>query len=148
MGDSGIAITDIDNLETNLTTGRNPGHTHTVAQRNDHTFTITGTVDARTFPGFYVSPPIGQTATLASCRYSIASGTSIAAKLQKKDSGGTTSDISGFTGIIVTPTPVSTTPSAVALATGDFITLVTSSPIGTPTDLSFTVFIDITFTTN
>jgi hypothetical protein len=111
----------------------------TQSLRIPHTFALLDAVDARTFPGIFISLPTGQTAKLASCSYKISGGTSVGAKLTKNGS-----DATGFTGISVTPTAASTTPTAVTLADGDFIALVTSSPTGSPLNLSFSIFVEYT----
>jgi hypothetical protein len=107
--------------------------------RIPHSWTMLDAVDGRTFPGFTVSLPAGQTAKLVKCAYRLGSGTSVGAKLTKNGS-----DITGFTGISVTTTPASTEPVDVDLADGDYIALVTDIPTGTPIDLSFTLFVEYT----
>lgn len=107
--------------------------------RLPHAWTMLDGVDARTFPGFRVSLPSGQSAKLVACKYQISSGTSVAAQINVNGSAAT-----GFTGISVTTTPGTTDPADVTLADDDLIELVTSSPTGTPLNLSFTVFIEYT----
>jgi hypothetical protein len=96
-------------------------------------------VDGRTFPGFTVSLPVGQTAKLVKCTYRLGSGTSIGAKLTINGS-----DATGFTGLTVATNPASVVPADVILADGDYIALVTDTPTGTPKDLSFTIFVEYT----
>lgn len=105
--------------------------------RVPHTFTLMDAVDARTFPGFFISLPTGQTARLVSCRYVISGGTSVAAKLTRNGA-----DVTGFTGISVTSTAASTTPTPVMLSDNDYITLVTDSPSGSPVNLSLSVMVE------
>jgi hypothetical protein len=89
-------------------------------------------------PGFFIDLPAGQTVSLKACRYKIYSGTSATAKIQVNGS-----DATGFTGISVTTTAAETT-GTVSLADNDYITLVITAVSGTPTHLSFTLFMDIT----
>lgn len=110
--------------------------------RTVHTWTIPGAIavpvgDVSFIPPFFISLASGQTASLVKVRYSINSGTSVTAKLQKN---GT--DITGFTGISVTTTNASTTPTAVSVAEDDKIALVVTAVSGTPKNMSFTAVLE------
>lgn len=89
---------------------------------------------------FFVPVPAAQTATLLAVRHRINSGTSATVKLQKNGV-----DVTGFTGISVTPTITHTDPADVALADGDMLALVVSSISGSPMNLSITLEIAYTF---
>lgn len=86
----------------------------------------------------YVSIPSGSDAKLVGARHKIRTGTSATCKLTANGS-----DITGFTGIVVTPTVGNTTPTAVALSDLMEIALVVTGVSGTPKNLSFTIFIDV-----
>jgi hypothetical protein len=112
--------------------------------RIPHTWTISGAIavpsgDTDFINPMFVSLPSGQTANLAGCKYLINSGTSVTAKLQKN---GT--DATGFTGISVTTTAATTFPTAVTLADGDKLALVVTAVSGSPFNLAFTIFLDVT----
>ena len=79
-----------------------------------------------------------QTAKIVKCVHSINSGTSATVKLQKN--GG---DITGYTGISVTPTPATTTQDA-ALADGDEIAVVITAINTTPKNISVNIIIEYT----
>lgn len=89
---------------------------------------------------FFVPVPAAQTATLLAVRHRINSGTSATVKLQKNGV-----DVTGFTGISVTPAITHTDPADVALADGDMLALVVSSISGSPMNLSITLEIAYTF---
>lgn len=110
--------------------------------RIPHTFTVTGTVavpsgDTDFITPFFVPVITGDTVKLVGCRYRINSGTSVTAKLQVNGS-----DATGFTGISVTTTSASTTPTAITLANNDIIALVVTAVSGTPKNMSFSVFLE------
>jgi hypothetical protein len=116
--------------------------------RVPHAWTMLDGVDARTFPGFFVSLPAGQTAKLVAAMYMIGGGTSILTRLSRTAAGGAPAEVLGF-GSAASPLTTDTTvrtvaPAAVTLADGDYITLVTSSPTDSPLNLSFTIFIEYT----
>jgi hypothetical protein len=111
--------------------------------RVPHTFTIYGTVavpvgDTNYVIPFFVPKPAGQTATLVQARHVIHAGTSATVKVQKNGV-----DATGFTGISVTTT-ATTTSGSVALADNDLLALVVTAVAGSPTNLTFTVYIDYT----
>lgn len=85
---------------------------------------------------FFVSVPNGQGLTLSKARYRINSGTSATVKLTRNGV-----DISGFTGLLATTSPTSTTGN-VTLADDDMLALVVTGVSGTPRNLSLTIFFD------
>lgn len=117
-------------------------HTHTY--RIPHTVAVQGEIKVPSggtdyLPGFFVDLPSGQSATLSAARYKIYSGTSATVKIQVNGS-----DATGFTSISVGTTAALTEPAAVTVSDGDYITLVVTAVSGTPTHLSFTMFLDYT----
>lgn len=111
--------------------------------RQGHTYAISGEIkvpsgDTDFILPFFFSLATGQTANIIKARYSINSGTSVTAKLQRN--GG---DITGYTGISVTTTPTTTTQTQ-ALSDDDEIALVVTAVSGTPTNMNFTIFIEST----
>lgn len=117
---------------------------HTHVNRVAHTWAISGEIkvpvgDTDFILPMFISLASGQTASLVKCRYSINSGTSVTAKLQK---GGV--DITGFTSLSVTTTPTTTDPADVALAEDDEMALVITAVSGTPTNMNFTIFVEYT----
>lgn len=125
------------------------GHTHeavavTKTVRVPHTFTISGDVfvasgDQYYIPPFFVSEPTGQVVTLASARHRINSGTSATVDVRVNGTAAT-----GFGALSVTTTTAVTDPTDVALADGDAISLVVTGILGSPKNLSFTVYLDYT----
>lgn len=112
--------------------------------RFGHTYAIVGEVkvpagDTDFIVPFFVSLVAGQLGFLVKARYKLNSGTSVTCKLQINDG-----DATGFTGITVTTTAGQTDPANVALADNDKIALVVTGVAGTPTHLSFTIFIEMT----
>jgi hypothetical protein len=112
--------------------------------RIGHTVAVQGEIKVPSggtdyIPGFFVSLPSGQTAELAACTYKIYSGTSATVKIQINGS-----DATGFTSLSVGTTASTTDPTNVALADGDYIQLVPTAVSGTPTHLSFTIFLEYT----
>ena len=110
-----------------------------------HTLSMPGEVKVASgatdfLPGFNVYVPTGQTVRVF-CGYGwIYSGTS--ATLKWQDNG---SDITGFTSISVTTSPAATEPTPVTLAAGYHrICPVITAVSGTPTHLSFTIFLEYT----
>jgi hypothetical protein len=111
--------------------------------RIGHTYAISGEIkvpsgDTDFIMPFPVSFATGQTASLIKARHSINSGTSVTAKLQKN--GG---DITGYIGITVNTTPSDTTQTE-SLSDNDELALVVTAVSGTPTNMSFTLFIEMT----
>jgi hypothetical protein len=106
-----------------------------------HTFAIAGEIkipsgDTDYIPGFFVPVPTGQKVFLESITCKINSGTSATVKLQADGS-----DITGFTGISVTPTAGTTNPTDVEITSLQFITLVVTGVSGTPKNLSATLML-------
>lgn len=116
--------------------------------RLPHTFAIAGPIqvpagDIDYIPGFFIPTPLPAGAvTLVAARHRINSGTSATVKLQRNGV-----DITGFTGISVTPASTTTDPADVALAAGDYIQLVVTAIAGSPKNLSLSVFLDYTAVT-
>jgi len=88
---------------------------------------------------FFVSLAGGQTAKVVKARYVLNSGTSATVKLQKNGV-----DVTGFVAMSVTTTPTSTDPADVSLADDDKLALVVTGVSGTPTNMTFTLFIEYT----
>lgn len=112
--------------------------------RIGHTYTIGGTVsvastDVDYINPFFVSLANGQTASIGKVRGGVQLGTNATVKLQKNSS-----DMAGFTGIVLTTDPASTTAAAVSLADDDKIAMVVTATSGTPKNLSLTIFVDYT----
>ena len=108
-----------------------------------HTWAVLGTLVAYTYPGMFVRLGTfnNMSARLIGCRYKLASGTSITAKVTQSGV-----DVTGLTALSVTPTAASTTLAVPAiLAHNDLLTVIVSAPTGTPVDLSFTIFIEYSF---
>ncbi len=113
--------------------------------RSGHTWAISGEVKVAAgqtdfLLPFFVSLAAGQSAKIVKARYVINGGTNCNVKVQKNGS-----DVTGFTGIVVTTTAAETDPADVALADNDKLALVVNSVSGTPTNLSFTLFIENSF---
>lgn len=109
----------------------------------EHTFVVTGTVAVPSgatnyLPPFFAAVREGTSLKLVGCRYKIHSGTSATVKVQINGS-----DATGFTGLVVTTTAASTTPTAITLAHEDLVALVVTAVSGAPTHLSFTLFFEL-----
>jgi len=112
--------------------------------RVPHTYAISGEIkvpvgDTDFIVPFFISFVSGQVGTIVKARHVINSGTSVTCKLQKNGV-----DIPGFTGISVTTTPTDIDPTDITLAENDSIALVVTGVSGTPKNLSFTIFIEMT----
>lgn len=112
--------------------------------RIGHTYAISGEVkvpsgDVDFVLPFFVSIAPGQTISLVKARHVINSGTSVTAKLQINDV-----DATGFVGISVTTAEADTDPADIILSDNDKIALVVTGVAGTPTNMSFTVFVEST----
>jgi hypothetical protein len=112
--------------------------------RQGHTWAIAGEVrvasgDTDFLMPFFVSLANGQTAKIVSCRYKINSGTSATVNVQRNGS-----NVSGLTGLNVSTTANTTTPTSIDLSENDQLSLVITSVNGTPKNLSFTIFIEHT----
>jgi len=111
--------------------------------RIPHTWAISGEIavpsgDTDFIIPFFVSLASGQTASLVKARHRINSGTSVTCKIQRN--GG---DVTGFTGISVTTVDTTTDPANVALSDDDDLALVVTAVSASPTNLTFTIFIEI-----
>lgn len=109
-----------------------------------HTFAIGGFVaipvgQVDYIPPFFFCKRSNQASQLVAVRAVISTGTSVTAKLQKN---GT--DITGFTGMSITPTAASITPTAVNLANNDMIQLIVTGISGAPQNLTVTLVIEHT----
>ena len=112
--------------------------------RIGHTYAISGEIKVPSgqtdfIIPFFVSFATGQTAKLVKARHIINDGTSVTCKLQKNGS-----DVTGFTSISVTTTVGSTDPTDVTLADDDKLALVVTAVSGTPKNMSFTLFLELT----
>lgn len=124
------------------------GHGHAKTFRISHTWTIsTPAVPSGAtayIPPFFVSLPVGQTATIYGARHRIRGGTSATWTISHgtPDAGST---VTGLSGIASTTTPATTTASGGnTLANGDAVQLVLSAVSGSPDGLTVTVFLDVT----
>jgi hypothetical protein len=108
------------------------------AFRLGHTWGLTGDVTAlTTLPSIFI-PLVGtQTATLVSIRTKLGSGTSVG--VQVKRNGTNVGSV-----ITVTTTAATTSLGTVALAADDELTIVLSSPVGTPSTLTATAVVEHT----
>ena len=103
--------------------------------RTGHTWAIPGALTAgQAVPPIFVPEASGQTSTLVGVRAKLASGTSVGVQLQRN--GSNLGSV-----ITVTPTAASTAFSQ-AITDLDQLGVVLSAPVGTPTDLSFTVILE------
>jgi len=112
--------------------------------RIPHTWAISGEIKVPVgqtdfIVPMFVSLAAGQTAELVKVRHQIQAGTSVTADLEINGVGAT-----GFTGISITTTPTDTDPADVALSNNDELALVVSAVAGTPQNMSFTAFIEVT----
>ena len=112
--------------------------------RVGHTYAISGEIKVPVgqtdfLVPFFVSLAGGQTAKLVKARHKLNTGTSVTCKLQKNDV-----DITGFTAISVTTTAADTDPTDVTLADNDKISIIVTAVAGTPQNMSFTLFIEVT----
>lgn len=112
--------------------------------RIPHTWAIAGEISVPVgqtdfIVPMFVSLAAGQTASLVKARHQIQAGTSVTLDVEVNGVGAT-----GFTGISVTTTPTDTDPSDVVLSNNDEISIVVSAVSGTPQNMSFTIFIEVT----
>lgn len=106
----------------------------------NHTYAVAGALSAQTLPPFFVPVIAGQTAILESVRCQLQSGTSIALALQQNGV-----NIGGLSAVSVTGTATTTSPTApVNLSNNDAIQAVLSSPVGAPTGLTISVYVQYT----
>jgi hypothetical protein len=110
----------------------------TITFRHGHTFALVGDVSSlTTMPSFFIPVTGTQAQVLYGIRCKIASGTSVS--LQVKRNGTNVG-----TAISVTTTAATTTLGNVSLAADDELTFTLSSPVGTPTNLTATFYLDQT----
>lgn len=102
----------------------------------ERTWAPQGEIKAEQFGGFFVSLGTGETKKLVKAEYKIVSGTAVKVEVQKNGS-----EISAYKALAA-KTTAAATESSVELAAKDFISIKTSSPEGTPTTLSVTLFIE------
>lgn len=127
-----------------ITRGMQGGAVQSKTIRRGHTWAISGEIkvpvgDTDFLMPFFISLASGETAKIVKARYVINSGTSATVKLQKNDV-----DITGFTGMSVTTTATSTDPTDVTIVEDDKLALVVTGVAGTPTNMTFTMFIEYT----
>lgn len=102
----------------------------------ERTFAYQGEVKAEQFAGFFVKLGTGEKKKLVAAEYKIVSGTAVKVEVQKN---GT--EISAYKALAA-KTTAAATESSVELEAKDFISIKTSSPEGTPTTLSVSLFIE------
>ncbi len=138
-----------ESIKCNVVTGSGPvGPTGPAGPsaviRRGHTWAVSGEIKVASgqtdfLLPFFVSLAAGQTAKIVKARYVINGGTNCNVKVQKNGS-----DVTGFTGIVVTTTAAETDPADVAVVDNDKLALVVNSVSGAPTNLTFTLFIENT----
>jgi len=107
-----------------------------------HTWAIPGEVrvpsgDVDFIVPFFIPVPAGQVVRLVRAAHIINSGTSATVKLQKDGV-----DITGWTGIVVGTTGTITDGTDTTFIDGNRLALVVTAVVGTPRNMSFTVFIE------
>lgn len=116
------------------------GGTTPVVFQLSHSYSVIGALSAQTLPPFFVPVISGQTAVLEAVRCVLQSGTSIAAAIQQNGV-----NIPGLGAVSVTPTPTTTNPTnPVNLSNNDYLQVVLSSPVGVPTGLSVSIYVQYT----
>ena len=105
--------------------------------RLGHTWALVGDVTAlTTLPSMFIPMNGTQAAQLIGVRAKLASGTSVGVQVKRNGAN---------LGAVITVTPTTaTTAFAQALAADDELTFVLSSPVGTPTHLSLTLYVEHT----
>lgn len=105
-----------------------------------HSYSVVGVLGAQTLPPFFIPVIAGQTAIIESVRTQLQSGTSISLALQQN---GT--NIPGLGAISVTTAATNTNPtSPTNLANNDAVQAILSSPVGNPTGLSVSFYVQYT----
>jgi hypothetical protein len=103
--------------------------------RLGHTWAIAGALTAgMAVPHIFVPEASGQAATLVGARAVIGSGTSVGAQVQRNGSN--------LGSVISVTTTAGTTAFSQALSDADTLDIVLSSPVGSPSDLSFTLIVE------
>lgn len=105
-----------------------------IKTRTPHAWVIQGAVTTATLPGITIVPASGEEVLAVRCDYKIISGTKVEFELKK---GGTA--ITGFTALKAEKAAAHKTPTAVALAEGEEITLVVTVAEGSPEGFSATL---------
>ncbi len=118
--------------------------THTHVYSLSYTWTVAGAVNVPAGDVDYINPVFvrlatGQTAQLVSATHRINTGTSATVKVQRNGI-----DVTGFTGISVTTTTSTTNPADVVLASGDTLAIIVTATSGTPQNLAFSLFYEVT----
>ena len=127
-------------IQSQLNTKTTPtGHTHTF--RLPYTWGISGPIDVATGQNGFLLPMFmslaaGQTASLVGCTYKINDGTAVRVRIELN--GVILPD---YSNVIATQT-VNSTNSTVALSTDAELALVVTSVSGSPSNMSFTLFIE------
>jgi len=120
-----------------VVSGETPGVASIQPFRLGHTWGLVGDVTALTvLPSIFIPFGTTQSAKLVGIRTKLGSGTSI--DVQLKRNGTNLGSV-----ITVIPTAVTTTFNQ-SLAANDELTLVLSSPVGSPTHLTVTLFVEHT----
>ena len=105
-----------------------------------HSYSVIGTLSAQTLPPFFVPVMAGETAILQAVRTQLQSGTSIALALQQNGV-----NIGGLGAISVTAAATTTSPtSPLNLSNNDAIQAVLSSPVGGPSGLTISIYVQYT----
>jgi len=108
----------------------------TLPFRLGHTWGLVGNVSTlTTLPALFV-PLATQTATLVGVRAKLGSGTSVGVQVKRNGSN--------VGGVITVTTTAATTALSQALAADDELTIVLSAPVGAPTNLGVTLFVQHT----
>jgi hypothetical protein len=108
---------------------------------NSHSYCVQGEIvvpsgQEGVIPLFYVPVLTGYTSKIISAKYVIGAGTSATATLKKNGTA-----ITAYTGISITTTPGTTT-SDESLSNGDSLQLEVTAVSATPTNLTFSIFIE------
>lgn len=102
----------------------------------ERTWAPQGEIKAEQWGGFFIALGTGEKKNLVKAEYKIASGTAVKVEVQKNGS-----EISAYKALAA-KTTAAATEASVELTAKDFISIKTSSPEGTPTTLSVTLFIE------
>ena len=135
---TGISIKGAQGIQGNPGTAGTAGAQGPAGPTNPwqmgQTWAILGALSAGGLPGIFVPKLASQTITLKGVRANILSGTSIVAQCRRNGSN--------LGGAITITTTAATTAFNQALANGDGIDFVLSTPTGSPADLSLTAFLE------
>lgn len=116
--------------------------TRTIARRFERSYILSGAeVGSRSLPPFFVPIASGETLKLIAVRYIIGSGTSLAFRLQRNGA-----DIVGFgtsgSPLSITTAANVTDPTDVTLAADDTLGVILGAAVGTPTDVSISLYFE------